>query len=85
MLLKSDQGSTLLEEGDTPNAIVLYNFWHKHRLIAVDPNRPRHFRLDVRNREQLYSAVGYEKIVCEAAAGTAMSNVPTQIPFSFPF
>ena len=37
----------------TPNAIITYNFWREHRLIVVNPNRPRHFRLDVINRKQL--------------------------------
>ena len=30
-----------------------YNFWRDYRLIVVDPNRPRHFRLDTINQEQL--------------------------------
>ena len=53
VLLARNQGSTLFADGDTPNAIVTYNFWQEHRLIMVDPNRPRHFRLDVINQEQL--------------------------------
>ena len=53
VLLAGNQGSTLFADGDTPNAIVTYNFWRKHRLIAIDPNRPRHFRLDAINMEQL--------------------------------
>ena len=42
-------------DGDTLNAIVTFNFWRQHRLIVivVDPNRPRHFRLDMINQEQL--------------------------------
>ena len=51
--LARNQGSTLFEDGDKPNAIVTYNFWRQHRLIVVDPNRPRHFRLDMINQEQL--------------------------------
>ena len=46
MLLTRNNGSTLFADGDTPNAIVTYNFWREHRLIVVDQNRPRHFRLD---------------------------------------
>ena len=52
-MLARNQGSTLFADGDTLNAIVMYNFWKEHRLIAVDPNRPRHFRLDILNQEQL--------------------------------
>ena len=53
MLLTRNKGSTLFAEGDTPNAIVLYNFWRDHRLIVVDLNKPRHFRLDAINQKQL--------------------------------
>ena len=53
VLLAHNQGSTLFVDGDTPNAIVMYNFWKEHRLIVVDPNRPRHFRLDILNQEEL--------------------------------
>ena len=53
MLLTRNKGSTLFADGDTPNAIVTYNFWREHRLIVVEPNRPRHFRLDTINQEQL--------------------------------
>ena len=53
VLLACNECSTLFAEGDTPNTIVLYNFWQEHRLIVVDPNMPRHFRLDAINREQL--------------------------------
>ena len=53
MLMACNQGSTLFADGDTPNAIVTYNFWREHRLIVVDPNRPRHFRIDMTNQEQL--------------------------------
>ena len=53
VLLTSNKGSTLFADGDTPNAIVTYNFWQEHRLIVVDPNRPRHFRLDTISQEQL--------------------------------
>ena len=47
VLVTRNQGNTLFADGDTPNAIVTYNFWREHRLIVVDPNRPRHFRLDM--------------------------------------
>ena len=40
-------------DGDTPNSIVTYNIWREHRLIVVDPNRPRHFRLDMLNQDSL--------------------------------
>ena len=53
VLLTRNQGSTLFADGDTLNAIVTYNFWQGHRLVVVDPNRPRHFRLDMINQEQL--------------------------------
>ena len=53
VLLTHNNDSTLFADGDTPNAIVTYNFWREHRLIVVDPNRPRHFRLDTINQEQL--------------------------------
>ena len=53
VLLTRKKGSTLFADGDTLNAIVTYNFWQEHRLIVVDPNRPRHFRLDTINQEQL--------------------------------
>ena len=53
VLLTRNKGSTLFADGDTPNAIVTYNFWQEHRLIVVDPNRPRHFRLDTISQEQL--------------------------------
>ena len=49
VLLTRNQGSTLFADGDTPNAIVTYNFWQEHRLIVVDPNRPGYFRLDMLN------------------------------------
>ena len=53
VLLTRNKGSTLVADGDTPNAIVTYNFWQEHRLIVVDPNRPRYFRLDTISQEQL--------------------------------
>ena len=40
VLLTRNKGSTLFADGDTPNAIVTYNFWQEHRLIVVHPNRP---------------------------------------------
>ena len=51
-LLARNQGNTLFADGDTPNAIVTYNFWREHRLIVVDPDKPRHFKLDLINEEQ---------------------------------
>ena len=53
VLVGRNQGSPLFADGDTLNAIVKYNFWRDHRLIAVDPDRPRPFRLDMINQEQL--------------------------------
>ena len=53
VLLTRNKGSTLFPDGDTLNAIVTYNFWRKQWLIVVDPNKPRHFRLDTINQEQL--------------------------------
>ena len=32
--------------------LFTYNFWREHRLIVVDPDRPRHFRLDMINQKQ---------------------------------
>ena len=53
VLLIRNQGSTLFADGDTPNAIITFNFWREHGAIIVDPDRPRHFRLDMINQEQL--------------------------------
>ena len=53
MLLTHNKGSILFADGDIPNAIVTYNFWCEHRVIVVNPNRPRHFRLDAINQEKL--------------------------------
>ena len=53
VLLTRNKGSTLFADGNTPNAIVIYNFWQEHRLIVVDSDRPRQFRLDMINQEQL--------------------------------
>ena len=53
VLLTRNKDSTLFADGDTPNAIATYNFWQEHRVIVVDPNRPRYFRLDTLNQEQL--------------------------------
>ena len=55
VVLIRNKGSTQFADGDTPNAIATYNFWREHRLIVVDPNRPRHFRLDMVNQERLLS------------------------------
>ena len=51
VLLTRNQGSTLFADGDTPNAIVIFNFWRGHGLIIVNPDRLRHFRLDMVNHE----------------------------------
>ena len=55
VLLTRNQGSTLFADGDTPNAIVTYNFWWDHGLIIVDPDRPRHFRLDMINQGEFFA------------------------------
>ena len=44
VLLKNPR-STEFADGDTPNAIVTYNFWREHKLIETDPHRFRDFRL----------------------------------------
>ena len=49
VLLARNQCSTLFADGDTPNAIVTYNFQREHELTRVDPGRPRNFRLDMIN------------------------------------
>ena len=53
MLLEHNQGCTLFADGDTPNVIVPYKLWQGHGLIIVDPDGPRHFRLEIINQEQL--------------------------------
>ena len=53
VLLIRNQSSTLFADGDTPNAIVTFNFWRENGLIIVDPDGPRHFRLDMISQEQL--------------------------------
>ena len=53
VLLIRNQGSALFVDGDTPNAIITFNFWQEHGLIIVDSDRPRHFRIDMINQEQL--------------------------------
>ena len=53
VLLTCNKGSTLFADEDPPNAIATYNFWQEHRLIGIDPNKPRHFRLDMINQGQL--------------------------------
>ena len=52
VLLARNRGSALFADGDTLNAIVTYNFWQEHRLILVNPNRRKHFRLDTISQEQ---------------------------------
>ena len=46
-LLIHNQGRPLFADGNKPNAIITFNFWQEHDLIIVDPDRPRHFRLDM--------------------------------------
>ena len=46
MLLIRNQGSALFADGDTPNVIIMSNFWQEHGLIIVDPDRPRQVRHD---------------------------------------
>ena len=53
MLMACNQGSTLFADGGTPNAIVTYISWREHRLIVVDRDKRRCFRLDMINQEQL--------------------------------
>ena len=53
VLLICNQGSTLFADGDTSNAIIMFNFWQELGLIIIDPDRPRHFRLDMINQNQL--------------------------------
>ena len=45
--------SNFFAERGTLNTIVMCNFLEEYRLIVVNPNRSRHFRLDVINREKL--------------------------------
>ena len=45
------------------NLIVKCNFCRKHRLIKVNPNRPRQFTLEVINREQLLARNDMKKIL----------------------
>ena len=52
MLLTATVAS-LFADRDTPNDDVTYNFWREHRLIMVDLGRPRHFKFDMINQEQL--------------------------------
>ena len=53
VLLIRNQLSNLFADRDTSNAIIMFNFWREHGLIIVDPDRPRHFRLDMINQDQL--------------------------------
>ena len=53
VLLIRNQGNALFVDGDTPNAIITFNFWQEHGLIIVDSDRPRHIRIDMINQEQL--------------------------------
>ena len=53
VFLIRNQGSPLFVDGDTSNAIITFNFSREYGLIIVDPDRQRHFRLDMINQEQL--------------------------------
>ena len=53
VLLIGNQGGTLFANGDTSNAIIMFNFLREHGLIRGDPDRPQHFRLDMINQDQL--------------------------------
>ena len=52
-MLARNKGSTMLAGGDMPNAIVMHNVLQEHRLIVVDPNILRHFRINMINWDQL--------------------------------
>ena len=53
VLLIRNQGSTLFADGDTSNTIIMFNFCREHGLILIDPDMPRHFKLDMINQDQL--------------------------------
>ena len=53
VLLARNQSNILFPEENILNSLVTYNFRQGHRLIIVDPNQPRHFRLNTINREQM--------------------------------
>ena len=53
VLLMCNQGSTLFADEDTAHEIITFNFWPEHGLIIVNPDRPRHYRLDMINQKQL--------------------------------
>ena len=53
MLLAHNHGNILFSDEDIPNLIATYNFRQENKLIVVNPNRPRHFRLDAANHQQL--------------------------------
>ena len=53
VLLIRNHGSISFADGDISNAIIMFNFWREHGLIIVDPDSPRHFRLDMINQDQL--------------------------------
>ena len=45
----------------------MHDFWREHRLILVDPNRLRHFRLGVINQQQLLALYDAKKMLfCES-------------------
>ena len=52
-LLTHNQGNAIIGDRDPPKAIVKYNFQGQHRLSVVNPDRPRHLKLDIINREVL--------------------------------
>lgn len=49
VLLACNQGSNLFADGNVSNVMVMYNFWREHE--------PRHFRLDMINREQFLAFI----------------------------
>ena len=66
VLLSHNQASTLFAEMYISNGIVACNFSQKHSLIVVNSNTPRHFRLDVTNREPLLALDGvYKNVICK--------------------
>ena len=60
VLIALNQGDTLLADGDVPNSIVICKFWRQYRLILVDPNGSRHFRLD---NDKSWTVVGFERYI----------------------
>lgn len=59
LLLPHNQASTLFAEGYISNGIVTCNFSQKHRLIVVNSNTPRHFRLGRRDKSGAVVSFGW--------------------------